>query len=320
MKHVFVFDPKAFHNQQWKMDGILDNIGQFFRTQDRPDFSIQISRYRRNAIVLIQEEINKANPGDIVRVYAVGGEEILYDCLNAVAHFPNVQLTAVPHGESCDFLHIFGEGKVESFRDIPALVRSDSIPTDIMRWDVNYALNSCYIGLVSATSSKFRTLKTKMGKGSFFIFSKVSSFFNYIFTAFDKEITSQRYYVVIDDKDYSGNYSMIHVANGPFFAGKKTGAPDATPDDGLLDVTMIKSAGPIGTMLSTRKYSRGKHVKNSISVQAKKITIKSEKQMWIQMDNEYFQDTSIDINIVHHALQMVVPENLSYPLATLSAM
>jgi len=121
MKHVFVFDPKAFYNQQWKMDNILDGIGQFFRTQESPDFSIQFSRYRRNAIGIIQEEAEKAKSGSVIRVYAVGGEEILFDCLNGVAHFHNTQLASIPFGESNDFIKIFGEDKIESFRDIPTL-------------------------------------------------------------------------------------------------------------------------------------------------------------------------------------------------------
>jgi hypothetical protein len=172
MKHVFIFDPKAFYSQQWKMDGILDHIGQFFRTQEKPDFSIQFSRYRRDAIVIIQDEAEKANPGDVIRVYAIGGEEILFDCLNAVAHFPNMELAVVPHGESSDFLHVFGHGKVELFRDIPSLVqRGSAIPTDIIKWGVNYALNSCYIGLNSATATKLAALKSSLNKGSYIVFS-----------------------------------------------------------------------------------------------------------------------------------------------------
>ena len=319
MKHVFVFDPKAFFNQQWKMDGILDSIGQYFRTQEKPDFSIQISRYRRHAILLIQEELEKAQPDDIIRVYAVGGEEILYDCLNAVAHFPRMELAIVPHGESSDFLNIFGDGKAEAFREIPDMIKAYSIPTDVIRWGVNYALNSCYIGLNSATAAKLRTLKSRLGKRGFLIFSRISAFFNYFFTAFDKQIRSQKYTVVIDDNDYSGSYSLIHVANGPYYGGKKTGASEAIPNDGILNVTLIRSAGPFGTMFSIGRYSGGKKVKNGISLNARKILVRSEKQMWIQLDNEYFQDTSIDINIVRDAVNIVAPDYMKYPVAAIAA-
>jgi len=319
MKHVFIFDPKAFYNQQWKMDGILDHIGQFFRTQEKPDFSIQISRYRRDAIVIMQDEAEKATPGDIIRIYAIGGEEILFDCLNAAAHFPNMELAIVPHGETSDFLHIFGSGKVELFRDIPSLVKAQAIPTDIIKWGVNYALNSCYIGLNSATASKLAELKTSLNKGSFIVFSKFTSFLNYIVTAYNRQITSQKYKISIDDRDYSGQYSLIHIANSPFYKGKMTGATMATPDDGLLDISLIRSAGPIATMFSIRRYLSGKQPKNAVFVQAKKISIRSERLMWIQLDNEYIRDTSIDLNVVPNAIQMVAVDNLSYPLASISA-
>jgi diacylglycerol kinase family enzyme len=320
MKHVFVFDPKAFFSQQWKMDGILDHIGEFFRTQDKPDFSIQMSRYRRNAIGIINEAVEKAKPGDVVRIYAVGGEEILYDCVNAAAHFPNMQVAAVPHGESNDFLNIFGEGKAESFRDIPSLVTAPALDTDLIRWGVNYALNSCYIGLNSAMAAKVRELKSSMGKGSFFFFSKISNFFNYIFTAFDKNITSQNYIISVDDVDYSGRYSLIHVANGPYYAGKKTGLYDATPNDGLVDIALIKASGAIKTMFSMSRYSKGKRPKNGIFLQGKKINIQSDKKMWIQLDNEYIQNTDINLAVVRHAVQMVAAEDFSYPVAVISSL
>jgi len=319
MKHVFVFDPKSFYNQQWKMDNILDNIGQFFRTQENPDFSIQFSRYRRDVIVIVADEAEKAKPGDVIRVYAIGGEEVLFDCLNAVAHFPNMELASVPHGESNDFLDIFGAKKIELFRDIPSLVKSEAIPTDVIRWGVNYALNSCYIGLNSATAKKLKEIKAGLNKGVFIIFSRITSFLSYITTVFDKNIAKQKYTVFIDDRDYSGQYSLIHVANGPYYAGKMTGVSDATPDDGYLDVALIKSAHPLKTMSLIRRYSRGKRPKDCTIVQAKKIMIQSEQQMWIQLDNEYIQDTGINLSVVHHAVNMVTVDNLSYPLAAIPA-
>ncbi|MCL2764764.1 MAG: hypothetical protein FWD40_05730 [Treponema sp.] len=318
MKHVFVFDPKAFYNQQWKMDNILDSIGQFFRTQENVDFSILYSRYRRNAITLIQDEVDKAKPGDIVRIYAVGGEEILFDCLNGAAHFPNIQLAAVPYGESNDFLKIFGDENIESFRDIPSLVVSDALPTDAIRWDVNYALNSCYIGMNAVISKKVKDMKSKLNKFSFTIFSNLSSSLNFFMTAFDRNMSAREFEISIDDVNYSGHYSLIHVANGPYYAGKITGVKEAVPDDGLLDIALLKSSHPLGTLASMRKYSKGKRPKNCIIVQGKSITVKSKNQIWIQLDNEYIQDTGITLTAVSHAVQMVATKGLSYPIASMA--
>jgi len=320
VKHVFMFDPKAFHNQQWKMDNILDSIGQFFRTQEKPDFSIQFSRYRRNAIILIEEEAEKAIPGDIIRIYAVGGEEILFDCLNGVAHFPNTQLAFIPYGEASDFLKIFGDDKVELFKDIPSLVQSETLPTDAIRWGDNYALNSCYIGMHSGITKNLKGVMSSLNKGSFLVFSRISSFINYFLTAFDKQQAAREYEIKIDDEDYSGHYSLIHIANGPYHSGKKTGAAEAVPDDGLLDISLIKSSHPLNTLLSMSIYSQGKRPRNCVYVQGKNITVQSSSNMWIQLDNEYIQDTNIVLNVVPHAVQMVAINDLSYPLSSIPAL
>jgi len=319
MKHVFVFDPKAFRNQQWKMDNILDNIGQFFRIQEKPNFSIQFSRYRRNAIGIIQSEMEKMEDEDIMRVYAVGGEEILFDCINGAAHYPNVQLAAVPYGESSDFLSIFGKENIELFKDIPLLVESNALPTDIIKWGINYALNSCYIGANSVLSKNLKDIKANLNKGIFIVFSKLTSFLSYITTSFDKNVVARKYKIEIDGVDYSGNYSLIHVANGPYYAGKMTGASNAVPDDDSLNVALIKSSYALRTMLSLGMYSGGKRPGNCVYLQAKKVIIQSDSKMWIQLDNEYIQDTSISLELIHHGVQMVAVNNLLYPTASAGA-
>jgi diacylglycerol kinase family enzyme len=164
----------------------------------------------------------------------------------------------------------------------------------------------------TAIAGKLREYKAALNKGSFIFFSKISSFMNNILTVFDKQIAAQHYRITIDEKDYSGNYSLIHIANGPYFAGKATGLSSAMPDDGLLDVALVKSAPPLKTMWSLGRYSRGKVTSNCIVLQAKKIKIQSARQMWIQLDNEYIRDTDINIRVMPNAVQMVTMENLSY--------
>ena len=211
-------------------------------------------------------------------------------------------------------MNIFGENQVESFRDIPSLVQANALQTDIIRWGVNYALNFCYIGMNSAISKNLKDIKPSLNKINFLLISKLSSFFNYILSTFDKSIARRDYKIFIDDQDYSGQYSLIHIANSPYFAGKKTGAiATAVPNDGLFDIALIKSSNPLRTLFSTKKYLRGKRPSNGIYIQAKNISVQSKSQMWIQLDNEYFQDTNIKLSLVNHALQFVAVNNLSYP-------
>jgi diacylglycerol kinase family enzyme len=314
MKHVFVFDVKLFSDQILKMDGIIDSIGQYFRAQEKPDFSIQLSRYPRDAIELIQRQVDEATEGDIVRVYAIGGEEILFDCLNGVAGLPNTELAVVPYGDLSDFLCIFGEGKAELFRDIPSLVEAAAIPTDMIDVGHNYVFNTCLIGFATTTTIKTKEIIKMLGKGlgSFFLLKMIMISFSNLFSAFDKQIVARYYRITIDDKEYNGNYSFINVANGPFFAGKKTASAQAMPDDGWLDVALIKSAGALKTIGSVKKYTRGKTPSNCILMKAKKITIQSDEPMWIQLDCEFLQDTNITFEVIPGAVNFVTVNNMTY--------
>ncbi|MDR0324382.1 MAG: acylglycerol kinase family protein, partial [Treponema sp.] len=130
MKYVFIFDDNIYSSFE---DDFLDAIGQYSR-YEKTDFSIFRSKYRRNALMIIEEELELAKAGEVVRVYAAGGDDILFDCLNAVVHYPNMELAVVPYETINDFLRIFGLQNYDSFRDIPTLVKAKTLPTDIIKW------------------------------------------------------------------------------------------------------------------------------------------------------------------------------------------
>jgi len=312
MKHVFVVDPKVFINQQWKMDGLVDSIGQYFRTQEKPNFSILFSHYPRDAIGLIQKQMAEAEDFETVRVYAMGGDDILFDCLNGIAGLPNMELAIAPFGNTNSFIRAFGEGKAELFKMIDSLAESDTIPTDMIEVGNNCAINGCSIGSNSAKAMKKTEIKEKMGQGISRFFMGFWFFINNISSMFDKEIIAHHYHLTIDDVDYSGNYSQILVVNSPYFGRNKTALKGAALDDGLLDVVLFKSVGPFKTSRSIKRYFRGKLPSNCILIQAKKVYLKSDTPMWIKTDSEFLRDTSMTFAVVPGAVQVVAVNNLTY--------
>ncbi|MDR0315458.1 MAG: hypothetical protein LBH97_00995 [Treponema sp.] len=316
MKHVFVYDPKCFREQQWKLDNILDSIGQYFRTQVQPDFSSQFTRYPREAIGIIHKRVAEAEEGDTVRIYAIGDSEILFDCLNSIAGVANAELAIMSYEKKPnDFLRIFGEKKAEQFKSLPVIAESPSIPTDIINVGNNYVLNGCFVGLIAARDIRTSEMKMKMGKrlGKVAFFRGLVAFFTSLSTVSDRQIINHHYNITIDGTEYNGNYSFINVANGPFYGGNKIAARGAIPDDGLLDVALMKSTTRLATLFSLGKFSRGKVFPNCIRMQAKKITIQSEEPFWVQMDGEFQQDTSITFEVVPGAVQIVAPKDMAYP-------
>jgi diacylglycerol kinase family enzyme len=313
MKHVYIIDPKPFHGQQWKMDGLVDTIGQYFRKQEeKPNFSTLFSHYPRSAIGLIQKQVDEAEEDEIVRVYAIGGDNILFDCLNGITGIPNMELAVVPYGETNDFIRIFGEKKTELFRDLESLATSETIPTDSIAVGNNVALNGCCVGIIPAIAmkknisrEKYATGIGRFSLGFWFFLDTVSTFLN-------KDIISHHYKITIDDVDYSGTYSLINVINSPYFHRKRIPLDGSMPDDGFMDVILFKSVGPFSTSWLFKRYARGKLPANCVRVQAKKVEMKSDTPMWIQTDSEFLLDTSIAFEAMPSAVQVVAVNNLTY--------
>ena len=313
MKHVFVVDPKAFGDQQWKMDGLLDSIGQYFRTQEKSDFSTVFTHHPRDAIKLIQKHVEKAEPFETVRVYSIGGDNILFDCLNGIVGLPSMELAIAPYGSTNNFIRSFGDKKGDQFKDIASLVAADTVSTDMIEVGNMCAINGCSVGLIPARAIKLREIRAKLSEG---ISRYAGNFWfrMYKFTSlFNRELIAHNYTITIDDEDYSGNYSQINIVNAPYYGRNKNPLARSLPDDGFLDVILFKAVGPLSTLVSINKYFRRKKLpSNCVRLQAKKIEIKSEKPIYIQTDTEYLRDHNITFKVVPSAVQVVAVNNLVY--------
>jgi len=152
MKHLVIVNPKSFAKESGMLSVIAD-IRTYFKNAANADYTIYISRYPRDAIGVVNDFIKSAN--EIVRVYSVGGDGILYDCLNGLVGLPNAELAVIPYGKTDDFVRAFGEGKNKIFRDIKKQATANAIPTDIISIGNRYALNFCSAGFAPAVELKY---------------------------------------------------------------------------------------------------------------------------------------------------------------------
>jgi YegS/Rv2252/BmrU family lipid kinase len=295
------------------MDFVIDNIGQFFRTQEKTDFSILVSHFPRDALGLVRKEVINAG-NETVRVYAVGGDGILFDCLNGIANLPNAELASIPYGNSNDFIRAFGEGKASMFRNVPDIIRGKTIATDVISFGNNYALNTFTIGLESMSVINMNKLKIKYNN----LLKRFSFLYNMMFffggapSFFDQKILNQQYDIFIDNVDYSGRYTAINVANGPCYGGNKSAAPFARPDDGFLDVILFKYVGAIRTLSVLPNYVNGKTPSNCEVIKAKRIEVYSKDPLQIQADGEIFFDTKLVVEVKPGAVNFVTINDLKY--------
>jgi diacylglycerol kinase family enzyme len=308
------------------MDAIIRDIHSCFDAPDSADYEIYVSRFPRAAIGKIREYAEKAGNGAIIRVYAVGGDGILFDCLNGVIGLPNAELAVIPYGNSNDFVRTFGAKKEELFRDIEAQIRSRTIPADAILCGSSYALNTCTIGIDAYMVHKAAELNARYARYWNRASSRTRKFMhNLIFFAsvlissFAFKIKNQSYTVLIDGKDASGQYAAIAISTAPCYDGGKNGAGPAMPDDSRINVELSKSVTPFNVIRFGMERINKKHNKSPPHISyivESEITVRSENPLVLQLDGEILLDTNITVKIIPAAVRLVmagdIPEDDTY--------
>jgi diacylglycerol kinase family enzyme len=323
IKHLFILNPRSFRRSR-EVGQVIASIESCFESLGHMEYELYVSRYPRDAIGIIRTSI-KAVPKDaFVRVYALGGDGILFDCLNGVAGFENTELALVPYGIINDFVRAFGEQKESFFRDIKAQAQAGSIPTDIINCKGNYAINFCTIGMESDAVIKTKRMRALLENGAhpfqrfYYGLSRYMYPLGRFLAALNQKITSQWYELSIDGEVFSGNFRNITIANGPCRGGTRADL-NVVPNDGILDIIISRSSGLLRNLHFISPYFKGKYEKypfDFIIRQGKKIEIRSNIPLSINLDDETFSDTDFTVELVPAAVKIVAPYNFGYERRT----
>ena len=105
-------------------------------------------------------------------------------------------------------------------------------------------------------------------------------------------------------------YNVV-AANGRYIAGGTLIAPEASIDDGLLDVVLIpkRSAGELA--LVAAQIALGAHLSNDAIVfrRAAKLTVNSKPGMWFNVDGELVGNEPARFEIVPRGLRFIAPKS-----------
>lgn len=321
---MFILNPRSFWHK-WKMDSILARIHEYFFLEGdenySTDYTIEISQFPRDAVGIIRAFAKSLPKGTPFRVYAVGGDGILFDCLNGVMGIKNADLAAIPFGRTNNFVQGFKRKNKSLFRRPGRLVKAPAFPMDVIRGGNNYALNYCTIGIESLAILNTLNIQEKMEAGgsmSQWLNRKLYKQLYYVGAAQaiyqDKRLLYQQYEVSLDGEDFSGAYRGIAIFNGAYYGGNKHPIPSAMPNDGFLDVLLVRSAGRLRTASLVPFYVQGWHDKFSDFTfrRARRITISSRQPIIAALDDVVFFDTSLTIELLPSAVCFADPTMKGY--------
>ena len=105
-------------------------------------------------------------------------------------------------------------------------------------------------------------------------------------------------------------YNVV-VANGRYVAGGTLIAPEASIDDGLLDIILIQKRSAPELALVAAQVAVGAHLSSEAVVfrRASKLTVNSKPGMWFNVDGELVGNEPATFEILPRALRFVVPKS-----------
>jgi len=105
-------------------------------------------------------------------------------------------------------------------------------------------------------------------------------------------------------------YNVV-VANGRYVGGGTLIAPEASIDDGLLDIILIQKRSAPELALLAAQVALGNHLSSDAIVfrRAAKVTVNSKPGMWFNVDGELVGNEPARFEILPRALRFVVPKS-----------
>ncbi len=115
--------------------------------------------------------------------------------------------------------------------------------------------------------------------------------------------------VVIDGEAHEFDGYSVAVANSGVFGGGMYLVPEASLDDGLLDVVLTRAASKWSYLAGVPKVFRGTHVGNpDLSfLRGREISFQADRQFSAYADGDPIADLPVTITVVPRALEVLVP-------------
>ena len=304
MTHLFIINPAA-----GSRDRTADYTGKIQQVcrQRGLQYQIQVSQAPGDCRRLARAA---AETGGEYRIYACGGDGTLNEVADGAAGFPNVSVTVFSGGSGNDFVKLFDEPK--AFYDLERLMDCEEAEFDLIQCNDSLALNICSVGLdarIGTDVSRYKRLPLLHGFRAY----AASTVVNVV-----KGI-AEHYVVEIEGETVDSQQTMICVCNGRYYGGGFNPVPDADPNDGMLDVLLVKKVSRLQVPAVIGKYKNGRYAELPQLVRhfrTKEVTIRCDKPTPVNVDGEVLTAETVRLRIADKKIRFFYPKGLSYKAKT----
>ena len=306
MKHLFIINPAAGSKDQ--TEKYRKQIEETCIPKEL-EYRIEVSKAPGDCRRIAREA---AESGEQYRIYSCGGDGTLNEVVSGAAGYPNVAVTMFAGGSGNDFIRIFNQ--TEPFRNMERLLDAEETEFDLMRCNGDISLNICSVGLDARIGTDVANYKRLPFLHGFAAYA-VSTVINTI------RGVSEHYIVEINGETIDADQTLICACNGRFYGGGFNPVPEAEPDDGVMEVLLVKKVSRLKVAGVVGKYKNGKYKELSDLIRhfrTDRLVIRCDKPTAINLDGELRTGETVEITMSDEKIRFFYPKGLTWSSKTLA--
>lgn len=292
MKNLLILNPSSFKGKALEAKEKVESAFNKYNL----DYEIHISKSADDIIEAIRLNLNS----EITNFISVGGDGTLHYMANALAE-TRKNLGCIPFGSGNDI--------AASLNILPDL---DSCCKAIKKGAVKRIdlglINSKYYYL-GVAGAGFDSIVTDLANNTKF---PIKGPAKYTYAVYRTLITyrSKKFFIKFDSNERELDAMFMVVGNLPRYGGGMQIAPNADPEDGILDVCIIKRMSKIHLIKAFPSVFKGEHLSDPYVeyFRVNDFQIDSEYNFSVFADGEYICKLPAKFKVVPKALNFIVQQ------------
>lgn len=124
-----------------------------------------------------------------------------------------------------------------------------------------------------------------------------------------RRFANRRVTLILDGIASDHDVLFVALANGAYYGGGMRIAPDARPDDGLLDICVVGDISRRTAIRQLPNLYRGTHVRHpAVSLaRARRVSIEGDPKTLVHLDGEPFGGLPLHVELVSGRLSVATP-------------
>ena len=266
-----------------------------------PDAEIRLTGRRGSAARFASTAIRKGC--DVI--IAAGGDGTLNEVINGIGeNLGEARVGLIPLGTGNDFARTIGV-PTELDEAIDVIAAGETRAIDLVRVtsdEVRYFVNVSAGGFSGLVDEKLTPQMKKTWGPLAYLRGAAAAL---------SELRAYRTTLAFDNSEslMLDLYNVV-VANGRYVAGGTMIAPEASIDDGLLDIVLIPKRPATELALLGAQVAMGTHLSSDTIVfrRAANLTVNSKPGMWFNVDGELVGNEPARFEILPRALRFIAPK------------